>query len=370
MLTLHLLSTTLLAMASTPNELWVQRQPESFPPARFAGAATYDPNGERMLLFGGKTVFGEVGDLWAWDGDSWMRVEITGQAPAGRIHATFTFHEASGHAVLFGGRRGDGAAAVLHGNTWLFDGDAWQLHDGASPEARTYAAAAYDEAHERVVLFGGLGVDASGVSKVYGDTWLWDGSSWSRAATSGPSERTGAVMAFDTLHQRVILFGGQVPRGTDLLGDTWAWNGKAWQQLTPATSPEARINQCMASDPERQRIILFGGQANIDTPTGPLPRGLDDTWEWDGETWQQVELEGSPGPRDHAAAVFDESHLRFTVTGGRLPEAAAAPKPLDDTWDYLSKRSHLSCSASGPAGWWLLLPLLGMLRRRRAAHRL
>ena len=59
-------------------------------------------------------------------------------------------------------------------------------------------AAVYDTGRNRVVLLGGAS----------GETWEWDGRSWTRRLTAnGPSGRTDVALAYDGLRRRVILFG-------------------------------------------------------------------------------------------------------------------------------------------------------------------
>jgi hypothetical protein len=41
-----------------------------------------------------------------------------------------------------------------------------------------------------------------------GDTWEWNGSAWTRAATTGPAGRTLQAMAYDPSVKKVVLFGG------------------------------------------------------------------------------------------------------------------------------------------------------------------
>jgi hypothetical protein len=78
---------------------------------------------------------------------------------------------------------------------------------------------AYDNARHRVILFGG----AKG-SLGLGDTWEWDGVSWTKVATTGPSPRIYSAAAYDGVSRTVVLFGGDDTFG-NLLGDTWAWSG-------------------------------------------------------------------------------------------------------------------------------------------------
>jgi hypothetical protein len=70
-----------------------------------------------------------------------------------------------------------GLASRYYGDTWTWDGASWTKQSPAlSPSPRIYAAMAYDEAHGQVVLFGGA------ESTFYGDTWIWDGTNWIRRA--------------------------------------------------------------------------------------------------------------------------------------------------------------------------------------------
>jgi hypothetical protein len=59
----------------------------------------------------------------------------------------------------------------------------------------------------RVLLFGGQSV-VNAVASSQGDTWEWDGSTWTRVATTGPSPRAGHTMVLDSARNRVVLFGG------------------------------------------------------------------------------------------------------------------------------------------------------------------
>src|SRR5690606_11603877 len=77
-----------------------------------------------------------------------------------------------------------------------------ELDDASIPPRRTEPAMAYDSARGKVVLFGGAD------SHLRGDTWEWDGVSWRRVATTGPSARDGHAMAYDATRKKVVLFGG------------------------------------------------------------------------------------------------------------------------------------------------------------------
>jgi hypothetical protein len=50
---------------------WAQRTPSTAPPARSAGAMTFDPGRGVTVIFGGNGASGPLGDTWEWDGTDW-----------------------------------------------------------------------------------------------------------------------------------------------------------------------------------------------------------------------------------------------------------------------------------------------------------
>ena len=84
--------------------------------------------------------------------------------------------------LLFGGHR----AREFYGDTWLWDGTSWTkvADDGPSPRGAAFIATVGDE----VVVYGGYDADGKGFT----DTWTWDGLTWTERKVQGPSERIGA----------------------------------------------------------------------------------------------------------------------------------------------------------------------------------
>ena len=77
-------------------------------------------------------------------------------------------------------------------------------------------------------------------------------------------------MAYDAATGTVVLFGGDV--GVHhFLGDTWTWDGSTWTKQAPKTSPPARHSASMAYDAATGTVVLFGGQGGV---------FLGDTWTW------------------------------------------------------------------------------------------
>ena len=122
----------------------------------------------------------------------------------------------------------------------------------------------------QLVLFGGRDLNGNFLS----DTWLWNGSTWTRASLSiNPPARLQATMAYDAALGQLVLFGGYEPSLGSSGSDTWLWNGTTWTQANPGTSPPARIEAAMAYDATIGQMVLFGGSGNLGL--------LTDTWSYE-----------------------------------------------------------------------------------------
>ena len=152
---------------------------------------------------------------------------------------------------------------------------------------------AYDSARAKTVLFGGY-VEGGPAAGPAGDTWEWDGSTWTQVATTGPSPRRPISLAYDSARGKTVLFGGW--DGVTSLSDTWEWNGSTWTQVA-TTGPSPRQTS-LAYDSARGVTVLFGGY--------PAP---GDTWEFSGAVHNGPPiLEAIP---DQAA--YEGTLLQFTV---------------------------------------------------------
>src|ERR1019366_1574692 len=102
--------------------------------------------------------------------------------------------------------------------------------------------------------------------------WSWTGTTWSQiSATTSPTLRAGASLAYDASSSQMVLFGGY--NGSSYLQDTWTWSGTTWTALAPAAKPSAREESSFGYDTSTSQMILFGGYASndlADTLPGPL----------------------------------------------------------------------------------------------------
>jgi hypothetical protein len=89
-----------------------------------------------------------------------------------------------------------------------------------------------------------------------------------------PPARWNAVMSYDPVQDKVLLFGGCGPLGIPTYGDTWIWDGSNWTEFISANPPAPRIAESsFATDLKFGEIVLFGGAPF----SGPF---FGDTWVW------------------------------------------------------------------------------------------
>lgn len=232
---------------------------ETGPSARAQFAVAYDRNRSRLVLFGGLTASGSSGETWEWDGQDWTQVSETG--PQARIIHAMAFDSSKNVVTLFGGRLEKAASTALN-DTWEWNGQDWTQQDETGPN-RLGHAMAYDDSRRRLVLFGGL----DGQGQHHGDTWEWDGTTWTQRTDFGPPPCWGPSLVYSGAES--VLFGGIA--GTALQKQTWTWDGTHWT-ARQNMGPSAREGHRAAFDSIRQRLVLFGGMDQTQSVLG-------DTWE-------------------------------------------------------------------------------------------
>lgn len=291
------------------------------PAGRRGAKLVYDSMRRRTLMIGGYASPALGGfQTWAWDGGTWRQVGTTGPA------FTFTANAALEMAATYNPANGHVLSYLANGETWDWDGMLWRRVATTGPGARRGMAMAYDRSSSRVILFGGT---VGGSPR--NDTWAWDGLEWRLLApAASPSVRSEHRMAYDSLGQRVLLYGGLTTGGARVR-DTWAFNGLTWTLVNNAgpTSASGGQGNAMAFDASRGRIMLLGGSV----------AGWADIAEFDGTLWAVTD----PGPssRRAAASAYDSTRGRLVLFGG------LGSTRLGDTWEFDGARWTL-VSTTGP----------------------
>ncbi|MBA4137375.1 MAG: hypothetical protein C0518_08690 [Opitutus sp.] len=202
---------------------WKKLSDEPAMAAAEAGVV-YDTSRDRVVAFGGSPGRGRAnGTTWEWDGQVWQANLATG--PEARQAFAMIYDVRRTKTVVFGGM--GATPQQLFGDTWEFDGKQWTkvATTGPSPSARMAPGFAYDAKRGVCVIFGGM---ADGRS--LGDTWAWDGREWKLLAESGPAPRAMGYLAYDEARDRIVLFGGRCKWPNDA-NDTWEWDGAKWTEI-------------------------------------------------------------------------------------------------------------------------------------------
>ena len=154
-----------------------------------------------------------------------------------------------------------------------------------------------------------------------------------------PPGRTEASLSYDPERSVAVLFGGTSSwtqiNGWNTIDDTWEWDGTDWNQIDPQHSPSARYAASMAFDEKRGITVLFGGLK-------PDPAGqnmfYDDTWEWDGKDWNEVVPPIRPPARQDAVMFFEPTRGITVIYGGYYFDSKTQTNVfLDDAWGWDGK---------------------------------
>jgi hypothetical protein len=126
-----------------------------------------------------------------------------------------------------------------------------------------------------------------------------------------------------------VLFGGS--NGGSTLGDTWLWNGSTWStslplSLLPALNPPARTGASAATAPGNQQLVLFGGQSG-----GLFPGALNDTWSVTAVVptptpGPSTTVDPVPGSTTTSSATTTTSTTAAGPSGGASTTVSPTPK--------------------------------------------
>jgi hypothetical protein len=247
------------------------------PAARIDPEAVFDAADNRMLVFGGQTdEYGKSNDLWALTlsgTPTWTRITPAGTPPCPRSEFSMVLDPEGNRLVVFGGRP-DG---VPLNDVWtlnLSGAPIWTALNpvGSPPPPRFGHTAIYDPTRHQMVVFGGRLPTGNPVDTYYNDTWvlsLGDTPAWTQIdATNPPPIRYGQVATYDPVGDQLVVFGGASGPPDTYHGDAWGLplgpTSPSWSQLQPAvTEPGGHYDASMILDPVGDRFIVYGG----DDPT-------------------------------------------------------------------------------------------------------
>jgi hypothetical protein len=239
---------------------WKKLTPATQPDPRFVAAMAYDSDRQEVVLFGGND-----------------------QQSSRTVNTTWA-HIREFPASPFPRRGTD----VFYRDTWVSNGTDWtQRNPAQAPSERAGHAMAYDAERKQVVLFGGFYPEKG----LFNDTWVWNGTNWKKMnPVNIPPARCSAAMAYDPNRKQIVMFGGmdasRTRAGHYSFGDTWLWDGTNWTKAELIGDlPEERQGAGFDYDPSQERLVLFPGmwstQPELVCPRSTAGPGMEAT----GRSW-------------------------------------------------------------------------------------
>lgn len=306
-------------------------------------------------------------------GLSWTPGSMTGGPGIGKAHHSAVYDNAGKRMIVFGGI--DDGLTILN-DVWSYNltaataGDWTQVSpNGTPPLPRWGHSAIFDPINNRMIVFGGIAevppVAPSIVPSFIhqNDVHILDFDSvppvWSTPATTGtpPSARAFHTAIYDAANERMILHGGE--DNLDRLDDVVVLDltTLAWSRPALGARPVKRSEQVSIHDPVRDRMLVFGGVDNQNAGDGSLLNGESWTLDTGGNTgWSQLFFAGTPGFRAGHTGVYDAANQRMVIFGGYFNTASTTSSEL---WGL---KLH------GTPAWTILDPTSGSPPPPRYGH--
>ncbi len=147
-----------------------------------------------------------------------------------------------------------------------------------------------------------------------------------------PGKRANSNIVFDSQREVFVMFGGlsnHLGGSFEFANDTWEWDGEDWKEIDTANSPSPRSNFSMAYDEKRGQVVLFGGN-NKDEITV-----LHDTWVYDGQDWTLKQSSYTPQSRRDAQMFYDPESEKVILSGGIYRSKPDEDfKKYQDIWEW------------------------------------
>ncbi len=307
----------------------------SLPTQRWLMAGCYDAANQRMVIWGGQSASGVLGDVWALSltsgTETWTQLTPTGTAPTAAWQSCFAFDSTTKRLYIHAGAT-DAGSTTFTSQLFYLDVSttncAWTNTGVTGGIGVRGATLGFDSANQRLVCFGGF--DGSVVINTLRYTSVSSFTSWTtQAAPNAPTARRSAGYA--VMGNFFMVACGRPPTGT-WFSDTqelnftdapaaWSWTNKApaiyqplavpvtglitrasyhWQAwgVTGATTGAATsfgANSENAAD----FVLSNGASGNIKTNSSgwqakPIKVWNGSTWVtkplkvWDGTAWIQT----------------------------------------------------------------------------------
>ncbi|HNT28219.1 MAG TPA: DUF4215 domain-containing protein [bacterium] len=239
--------------------------------------------------------------------------------PVGRYDHAMTTDEAHGKVMLFGGK-GDGEQEL--NDLWEWNGATWtqKLPPISSlPANLSGGVITYDESRDSIVLLSSYYTQDEVGYHNFTNTWEWLSGKWAlRNPPTIPTFSSGSMM-YDGANNEAVLFS---------YSETWGWNGINWSKKAPSSTPTG--NGVLVYDQTREKGLLYTGS---------------ETWEWDGydDSWAKKTTVNIPSASTGFAMAYDAERDKVVLFGGGYSEQYFDPACgcwqttttlLEETWEW------------------------------------
>jgi len=301
---------------------WKKITPARGPAAREDHTWTVDDEGRFAYLFGGRDGGRDFGDLWRYDleNDTWKKLSPGGRKPEPRFGHSAVWVDGYG-VVIFAGQRG----ADFFGDLWTFDPDQgkWQQlpANGAAPKRR-YGSCMVVGRDGRLWISHGFTFAGR-----FDDTRAYNLKQERWASIAPDGRRPGARCLHDCFTSatgELVLYGGQNDF-TPALGDVWVTRPDGSWKKEPDSRPRAR--RLYAVTEAGAYAYIFGG-------AGQDNSAFDDLWRVNRETlrFERVRVDGAgPAARYAGTLITDPERGRLLLFGGQANAAKA------DVWELTDR---------------------------------
>jgi hypothetical protein len=259
---------------------WSKLEPAGpLPAPRSQHAALYDPDGDRMFVFGGFGAEDALADLWALSlGDSgrWEQLFPEGDPPKPRYSPSMVLDRRRHRALIVGGESEVWVLSLETTSRW------GRLPvRGNGPGQRSGQTAVLDSTRDRILVFGGFGGNYSPLMKwtgqnptrTHNDVWeltLGDSAEWTllEPKTQLPPDRGFHAAGIDRGRDHMLILGGRTYYHGKV-NDMWAFTtagAPGWVGRAGATRADSSgAGSGLIVDDMRDRLLVFGG---LDAPGG------------------------------------------------------------------------------------------------------
>lgn len=294
------------------DNVWHFVSDSSSPAARSLFGIASDPVNNVVWMIGGINDNDFLTDFWKFENGYWERVTAENGPDCASPNAAFDTDRAR--------------LVVVCADATVFEWDnaAWKKFAATDlktrPVNRSFSAMVYDKNIKKTVLFGGMDLQADYQNK----TWTWDGTTWTEVKPSNKNRayaRGLTAMWYDPILRRTVLYGGigrkEREGRLERYNDMWSFDGSKWSEIKPSAVPPTRYGAQVATDLRSNKTILMGGlRLELDEKGINRQTYANDTWEWDGTTWRQLQPLTEAPRRENGGMAYDPAAGNIILFGG------------------------------------------------------